>query len=147
MKLKDYPDVLKPFVWFGVDCSQYSPNSKEISAECPWCGDTKKFSITTATGQWQCWSCQEGSKKGGGNIYTFIQRLHEASLNATKDHEYEELANQRGIKHTQTLKDWKIAKSFRESSVSRCSSPRIRFRNSKTSSYSASAFSGLPCIL
>lgn len=108
-KPKEHPDVLKPYFSLGLDFN-YSSSDKEVIMECPWCGK-KKFSVKPVSGQWQCWACQEGSKKGGGNAYTFISVLHKLSLASTKQSDYQSLADERGFLDWETLKTWGAAKS------------------------------------
>jgi ribosomal protein L37AE/L43A len=107
----EHPDLLKPYAWYGLDLGRYSEKDKNITIECPWCGK-KKFAIKQATGQWQCLSCQEGSRKGGGNIYTFLSILHKLSLESTTDSEYDKLAEDRDIRYGSSLKTWGACKSL-----------------------------------
>lgn len=64
------------------------------------------------TGQWRCWVCAEGTKKGGGNVYTFLRLFHELCFSATKPVDYRALAEDRGLLDTYALIEWNLCKSI-----------------------------------
>lgn len=95
-------DNIKPYVLFGLDTSP--PKGDEVNSDCPFCGRTGKFFINTNTGVWRCVVCSTGSSKGGGNIYTFIRKLHEMAQ--CPENEAKELAADRKLMKWETLRDW-----------------------------------------
>ena len=107
--LKEYPVKLRPYVFHGVDLD-WSKGEQEATGECPWCGRAGKFSVKEETGQWRCLVCAEGTKKGGGNVYTFVQMLWNQSDAATMD--YNELLEHRDLGHPETLMKWGVARSI-----------------------------------
>jgi hypothetical protein len=102
------PKHLKAFAFHGVDIDCRS-DSEEAIGECPFCGRDKKFYVNVNDGRWQCKSCMAGTDKGGGNSVTFIRLLWEKSLAATEG--YEELAHNRGLLNSDTLREWGVCRS------------------------------------
>lgn len=109
MSIKDLPEKLRPYAFHGL--SLQSPRNNEASGTCPFC-DGHKFSVNAITGKWRCWSCAEGSKKGGGNIFTFITHFHGLCYKATTAEDYEDLREHIGLLDTQFLIEWQIARSL-----------------------------------
>ena len=70
------PKNLRPFRDHGVDFK--SDDGAEAVGTCPFCGK-EKFYVQVETGVWSCKVCQTGTRKGGGNHYTFIRELHAMS--------------------------------------------------------------------
>lgn len=101
------PKMLKPYVFHGVDFS--SDDGAEAVGTCPFCGREGKFYVQVDTGVWSCKVCQTGTKKGGGNAYTFIRELHamsakSGSLNGT-------LAQARKLLSKAVLDKWGVVQS------------------------------------
>jgi ribosomal protein L37AE/L43A len=103
------PEKLRPYIAHGVQLSKIT-TSNEAVGDCPFC-DEDKFSVNTLTGQWRCWRCSAGTKKGGGNVYTFLRMYHELCFEATDVKECMKLANNRLLLDAQSLLEWGIAKS------------------------------------
>jgi hypothetical protein len=101
----DTPVNLKPFIHHGLDLS-WSGTDKQANGECPFCSKPK-FSVEIATGLYRCLVCATGTDKGGGNIYTFLRKLHEAC--GTEG--IEELAETNELE-PDTLIEWGIVKSI-----------------------------------
>ena len=95
------PDKLKPFVAHGVNF--LSEAGDEAIAECPFCGK-EKFYVNTSTGVWSCKVCQTGTKKGGGNVYTFLRKLWE--LSKCPSSEAGRLKDDRKLLRASTLEAW-----------------------------------------
>lgn len=70
------PKFLRPFIFHGVNV-QSRKGQKQAEGDCPFCGRYGKFRINTETGQWRCVVCNEGTIKGGGNVYTFLRKFWE----------------------------------------------------------------------
>lgn len=105
----DVPEKLRPYIFHGVDLL-WKDSDKEAVGDCPWCGREGKFSVNIETGQWQCFICREGSEKGGGNIWTFLQLLLDKSDEATT--EYDDLLADRRIMEDTAFLYWKIVRSI-----------------------------------
>lgn len=114
--LADLPSKLKPYAAHGValhyDDVDKNDRSGNVYGDCPWCGAEGKFNVTLDEGLWRCVRCNIGSKKGGGNVYTFLKTLHELSIAATPDTEYSALAKQRKLLSPNTLKAWGVCQSI-----------------------------------
>ncbi len=107
-KIADQPKMLRPYLFHGLDL-QGSEGDTNAKCECPWCGgDT--FGVSLETGEWQCWKCQEGTKKGGGNVFTFLRMLHEKSVKGTKT--YKALTKSRSLAYSKTLEAWGVCQSY-----------------------------------
>lgn len=100
------PKNLRPYVFHGVDIT--SDSGDEAVGTCPFCGREGKFYIATETGVWSCKVCQTGSRKGGGNAYTFLRGLHGASKADGK--ELVKLASSRKLA-AGTLSSWGVVQS------------------------------------
>lgn len=107
-KHETVPDTLKPYLFHGVDL-QWRDDDKEAIATCPWCGKEGKFSVSLVAGLWRCFSCGSGNKKGGGNVYTFLNELWKQSDAATSN--YSELRQNRLLLNSDTLALWNVVKS------------------------------------
>lgn len=106
---EEQPDKLRPYLFHGVGLGK--PKNNECSGECPFCGREDKFFVNAITGKWRCWVCEEGTSKGGGNIYTFLRLFHEMCFESTKVDDYKRLAENRGYLDAQPLIEWGLAKS------------------------------------
>lgn len=103
-KTKTTPEVLKPYIFHGVDLD--TDGTKEVSGDCPFCGKESHFNVNRKTGLFRCLVCD-----ASGNPATFIARLHEDSLAATKDRDLEGLAKDRNLP-VWVLKRWRVALSI-----------------------------------
>jgi len=109
--VSDIPEKLRPYVFHGVRFRASKNN--EVSASCPFCDrEDGKFSVNQVTGQWRCFVCAEGTAKGGGNVYTFIRRMHEISAEHTDSHELTEFAHNRGLLDAVPMVEWGVCKSI-----------------------------------
>jgi len=109
--MSDIPDKLRPYVFHGVRFMAQRNN--ECMAVCPFCDRPDgKFSVNVSTGQWRCFVCGEGTNKGGGNVYTFIRRMHEMSMEATDPHELTKFAEKRKLLDAQPMVEWGVCKSI-----------------------------------
>lgn len=102
MPKQDVPDTLRPFLFHGLDLQLWGG---EAVGPCPFCG-REKFSVNVDTGTWRCFVCATGSNRGGGNAYTFIRALWQASGQQTAEHEG--LAASRGLLWASTLDVWGV---------------------------------------
>lgn len=106
--IKNTSKYLKPYVFHGVNVEEVGD---EARGDCPFCGKEGKFSIAIATGQWQCKVCLSGSKKGGGNVHTFLKLLHEVCCKSIDEKAYKTLARSRKLLDPDTLKQWGVVQS------------------------------------
>jgi hypothetical protein len=97
------------YQFHGVDLA-WQPGASQAVGVCPFCERSGKFYVAAETGVWSCKVCGSGSSKGGGNVYTFIRMLLEASLEETTKADYEELAVDRRLS-PEALRTWSVAKS------------------------------------
>lgn len=107
-------EKLRPFVFHGVTFRPFKQGAKDAIALCPFChsiyeGEQKtgKFNVRISTGQYQCWHCKES-----GNILTFLDRLHQLSLQQTTTHDYKQLATDRRGVPWQLLRDSGTARRY-----------------------------------
>lgn len=107
--MSDLSEKLRPFAFHGVLFG--NPHNDEALGDCPFCGRERKFSVNVTTGQWRCWSCETGTAKGGGNVYTFLAKLHEMGVAGTRDVDYNELSADRGYRYPETLAEWGLCRS------------------------------------
>lgn len=105
---EETPDTIRPYTFHRVELDK---NGGEWVGDCPFCGRERKFSVSEKTGQWRCFVCQEGTEKGGGGKYTFLQVLHKLSEDATTNADYQKFAAQRGLLHPETLIHWGVCRS------------------------------------
>jgi len=106
------PDTLRPYVFHGVDLN-WKSGDKEAIGDCPWCGREGKFSVNVAKGTYRCFVCAEGTSKGGGNAYTLIRRIHDASLKQKLSSKtFDVLKTDRRLLDVQSLKNWGIVPSI-----------------------------------
>jgi hypothetical protein len=102
------PDALKPFASHGLNIN-WQPGAKQVLADCPFCNREGKFSIEALTGRWQCFVCNAGNSRGGGNAVTFLRELWKLGEQSTKD--YAVLAKQRKLEYADTLVRWGAVRS------------------------------------
>lgn len=101
---KNIPDNLRPFDFHGM-LLQYS-YGEWWKSDCFFCGKEGHFHIGSSTGQWNCKRCNEK-----GNIASFLQRLHEASLKEfVSDTEWERLEKSRSVPRSE-MQEWGLCKS------------------------------------
>lgn len=100
--------LLKPYQAHGCDI-EYVEGRNEAIGDCPFCGREDKFYINVETGLWSCKVCGEGSSKGGGNVFTFIRKIHELSMDEKCD--YTPLLTNRKLLSPESLKRWGVCKS------------------------------------
>lgn len=108
-KIIETPRYLKQYQFHGVDIDAEEGKREAVGA-CPFCNRENIFSVNLETGLWRCFSCAEGTVKGGGNIYTFLQVLWDRSDKATTD--YSELARSRKLLYPDTLMHWGLCRSI-----------------------------------
>ena len=108
-RIVEYSKALKPYVFHGLDLD-VSDGAEQAIGQCPWCGRDGKFYVSVETGQWDCKVCRAGTDKGGGNVYTFLRLLHEAS-DARTNGQSKELADDRKLLYPETLAHWGIVES------------------------------------
>lgn len=99
--VRDIPEHLKVFVWFGVDLSW--GQTGQARGACPFC-DKGKFYVNQGNGLWDCKVCL-----AKGNVHDFLRILWEKGLEATKD--YDTLAASRGFLYPETLMEWGVVQS------------------------------------
>jgi predicted transcriptional regulator len=99
MKLKDHPEKLQPFVFFGVELRV---GSKESEGGCPFCLSPGHFFVETQTGKWACHKCNVS-----GNIPVFLNKLHEHATELCIPEAYNSLAEDRSIEVAE-LRRWGV---------------------------------------
>lgn len=102
MKSTDSPELLRPYIFHGLELEQGADNA---TGECPFCDKPKKFSVKIETGQFRCLFCEET-----GNIYSFLHRLLQQSKERTTTKDYAALAKHRGCS-IESLQYFGLAKS------------------------------------
>lgn len=107
------PKTLRPYLFHGVN-AEWREGDEQAIGDCPFCGRDNKFSVNIGSGLWRCFVCNEGEENGkpihGGNVYTFMRRLHKASCTNTKD--YSELIKSRKLLGDTALKEWQVCKGI-----------------------------------
>lgn len=98
---KEAPETLRPYLHHRVEL-KWASDSDAIGT-CPFCDKERKFFVSQKTGQYDCKIC------GGGNAYTFIRKLHEASSATIPD--LEEVAHDRKVL-VETLQRWELVRSI-----------------------------------
>lgn len=98
------PKTLQPFTSHGVHLD--TRDGVQYTGDCPLCGGESKFSVEVETSKYRCWSCNES-----GNSTEFLRKLHAISLEQTTEDQYAELAADRKVLSTQTLRAWGLAVS------------------------------------
>lgn len=101
---QDIPEGIKSFSSLGINLRQ---EGNQYKAECPLCSKDK-FYIDPRTSKWDCKVCSPE----GGNIYTFLNLLLDASIQNTEDFDYQELLKKKNILSIESIKKWRIAKSI-----------------------------------
>lgn len=112
-KATNAPEKLKPYVSLGVSFAipDNLTGVGSVNGDCPWCNKEGRFNVTLDEGVWRCNACVIGSPKGGGNVFTFLRVLHELSMKATIDHDYNLLAKEMSLLFSDTPKAWGLCKS------------------------------------
>lgn len=109
MALKDAPEKLQPYLFYGIDL--HWEGSKDAKGSCPFCGKEDHFFVSQEKGLWNCKVCGEGSLKGGGNIYTFMQAYWDACSADFEEERYKKLGKRRGLS-IKTLVEWGLVWGF-----------------------------------
>lgn len=108
------PKNLRPFHFHGLRFDPRQFESKEATADCPFCGRENKFSVNIESGLWRCIVCNIGADNGkassGGNIFTFMRLLWKISNHKTTN--YDEIRNSRKLLDDDTLIRWGVCKSI-----------------------------------
>lgn len=94
-KTNSDPEKLRPFIRLGLDLS-YS-GSSDANGDCPFCEGSGKLYISQEKSLYHCKTCGGGYDGKGGNIYTFMRRLHEESISQTPLSELEMVAEERRL--------------------------------------------------
>lgn len=120
-KSVELPESLQPYDFHKVTMTSRS-GSKEVTADCPFCGRSGKLSINSTNGMWRCLLCNEGEEKGksvkGGNSMVFLRTLFRLGREAVEtpstktQARYKELTVERGFLQVNTLHRWEIAPSL-----------------------------------
>ncbi len=114
---KSPEETLRPYEFHGLDI-RHRPGQAQALATCPFCTREGKFTINVERGVWRCLVCNEGKSESrggtaGGNIYTFMRLVWQRSMEATKnDKAYDELAAERGLLTSASLRAWGVCKSI-----------------------------------
>lgn len=107
-KVTQTPPGLQTYIFHGV---QFKIGAEQSTADCPFCGKGGKFSVSNDDGQFRCFVCAEGTKKGGGNPLIFLRHLWDHSDKATTINDCNALALERGLQ-PETLTFWGLCKSI-----------------------------------
>ena len=83
-------ELLNTFECHGFE--EAGRSGDEAYGSCPLCDDGKKFYVNAESGQWDCKKCGEG-----GNVVTFLEKIHALHLEETTKSDYSRLAKDRGI--------------------------------------------------
>lgn len=120
-KTEELPEALHPYEFHKLVLTKRA-GSKEVTADCPFCGRSQKLSINSTNGMWRCLVCNEGEEKGksvkGGNSMSFLRTLFRLGMEAVEtpspevQARYKELATDRGFLQVSTLTKWQIAPSL-----------------------------------
>lgn len=97
-------DRLRPYTFHGIELNG---NGTVQTGTCPFCGKDKKWYVSSETGQWQCKVCGEQ-----GNAITFLRKLHERSVRATKVGDLAQLAADRKLAYPATVAAWGACRSI-----------------------------------
>ncbi len=104
-KPKVVESKLDAYSFHGLD-PQHRPGDKEAIADCPFCEKEGHFYINVATGQF---SCKAGGCGESGNVYSFLQKIHDQKLQETTKREWENLSSLRSGLPWQAFKKAKLA--------------------------------------
>lgn len=104
MTEEEMPAKVRPYAMLGLNLNLRAVG--DVECDCPFCGRQGKFRIRREDGRWRCYVCSEGTEKGGGNVYTFMRLLLDASRKATGQDELASLAADRGLHDPATLTTW-----------------------------------------
>jgi hypothetical protein len=107
-KTDETPRHLKPYLHNGVDFNNLT--GKEAIADCPFCGEENKFSVSIEKGTWRCFVCDAGNG-GNGNALVFIRELYTRSLAQTSFKQLAALAERRGFMSAQPLAQWGVCRN------------------------------------
>lgn len=99
------PEKLRPYTFHGVE-ADWREGDEWTRGDCPICGRSGKFGVELATGRFKCLKCSEV-----GNAYNFLRWLWDASMESTRSEDYDELALDRKILHSESLIAWQLCKS------------------------------------
>lgn len=102
------PDGLQPYVHHGMDLTI---QNKHGIGDCPFCTKEGKFSVDCDTGLWRCWACGGGTDKGGGNALIFLRLLHQRAVQTTDKPFLQEVAEDRRLCSSETVKAWGVCRS------------------------------------
>lgn len=110
----EIPAMLRPYDCLGVylDYKRDLSASLSVTGDCPFCGKEKRFNVTLKDGLWRCPSCNSGTAKGGGNVYTFLRVLHNQSMRSTTEQDYKALAAEFTLLYPDTLRAWGLCRSI-----------------------------------
>jgi hypothetical protein len=112
-KVSDTPSALKPYLTHGVDLN--GGTADNVTGDCPFCGREGKLSVKVATGEWRCFSCNEGASNGkvaqGGNAYTFMRKLWDQSGQQLDEQALGQLKEARCLLYRETLTEWGLVQS------------------------------------
>lgn len=106
LEIENLPETLKPYGALGLGLEIRS-GRKDATADCLFCGREGKLNILIDKGTFRCAVCNKA-----GNQYSYIRKLHEDSLKATPEKEYETLAAERKLLSGKSLKAWGVCKSI-----------------------------------
>lgn len=95
-------DYRKFYFAFGLELSP----GTQLQGDCPFCLKSDHFFANPKTSQYDCKSCG-----ASGNSWTFLREIHKVSLQATKDADYRQLSEDRGILPA-TFEHLQLAKSI-----------------------------------
>lgn len=96
------PRGLRPYLFHGLDLN-WKDGDEEAWSDCPFCGRESKFFVNTETGQYQCKKCGDA-----GNVPVFLGKLWGLHNEAV---DYADLADDRGLDHSDTLMAWGVCRS------------------------------------
>lgn len=102
-RLSEVPEVLRPFVFHGLDLQR---NGVEFSSDCPFCGREGKMNVNPETTLWRCVVCE-----AHGNAQSFVARLWESCAASTDRSALEPLREHRRLLSVETLAAWGVVVS------------------------------------
>ena len=100
-------DWRKWYFHFGLELQK---NGNQLIGTCPWCSKDDHYYIGASNGIGTCQRAATDLCTGNTNHYSFIQKLHQVSLEETTEQAYQQLSDNRNIKSS-TFTHFKLAQS------------------------------------
>lgn len=102
-EVKEVEAGFRVFKFHGLDEIHVSAGDDDGYTNCPFCGKVKKFSINKDTTKFRCLVCDIG-----GNEYSFVREVWEASYAAASDKQLDKFAEGTGLLSSRTAYEWGV---------------------------------------